>query len=1561
MKESIKVKIKKSLKENEIELVRRTKANYTHEVLEDHNIQEITLWKIPQNKIIRYYIGNIFSFGITYIIAKKNPKYFIKFCCLPCSIKEVDYFLVKDIYDTYKICPKETKRIVQSQNGLNDDLSLESVLNTNNTNNQIIGFGYNTKFYEYNETMNKIVPNYFNLSLLSNKRIYQLFIEGHTTQIRAKKFLERYGKNICKFDYRLLNYYFMKAELFLLIMGIALAGIEMYCGSQAYFYFLTAFIIIIFIYQYISNRNFSLECDETLEPANKQLKVKRRYMSQQENKDYCYINFVDLIPGDLIYLTKGDEVPCDGIILEGECLIGNSMVNGSINEMFKKALDNNSFNFDYEINNPSILFHGSKIIKTYSKLENNSILLLAINTGSNTYKANQLSNIRYLFKRNKSYNEIYSKFCGKKNTLFFHGLSLFLLGSAISLIIFFLKYKEGFNMRIIDLILNILSRSFFPSFHVVSSGIIFIGAIYLANDNIKCFDKSRLLYAGGVNTIFFDKTGTLSEKNLEIGGFFPMTLAQNNYELNMKFYNINQIKDLNGNLIDYYTEYQKNEENLEGKCESDELIQERNIKMFPKKLMVLFLECMASCNTLEKKNNQIAGNEIEKEIFTHIKWEIKPNYAKEEAKDFLNSNNKLKKVEEKEMIDEDDNEYKNLERKTINSKPDIIYEDDGKIKINDENINIYPNSYYKITEGKILENKKKSNIAKKLNQNINNPNKLIFTEQIDLSSKEETTPDISEEIPKDKIPKRDLLKPKEKVYFLKIFRRFIKTGTIYSSSLAYNALTDTVNFFIKGPPEEILPFCNQSFLPKDIYRIINYYRKNGFINLILAGKELDSKEDEILMTEDQYKDDLIFYGLIILKNKLKKETKPVIQELKKLNCDLILNTGDNIYNSLAVGYESGIITEKNIFHININKFTQKLMISSFNDFSKSEMIKNDKLTLRNNDKISFLKNKVQNFKPFSVRKISDLLVNKLFQKIKKEDTFENKKNSNNFFSGKESPLGLNPVTPNKTLFKSLRLPLKDINNFKTMQKPVLGFIKESSNESRTKNKTRNNKSDKKLEQKNDGLNSFNQSISINSKNELIDKSINKASIIHNNNDIDIRGSLNNQRNHNSIHIPQEASKQIDSRNLNKVRTSTIFPPSSDYSKNATQSISNKSIHILNKVESPKTTKFPNNFIHFNNQISTEYFPSKLKQMRSECIYCVSGKALRYIYLNRHNPELRKLELPILLNHIKKFGKVFYEMHSKDKSLLIDIFRKMPNKITCMIGDGQNDLDAMMTAHVGINLNKPVNKNTVLCHFHPTDGSLFCIAKIIRYGRVIYENVYLLGVSSFLCALNIVATMVILYYYNIKFVKVELDFMSCNYFILSIIAFTVKPDISLESCLLFHNPSLMKQFFMIISISNVILNAGFTTLFIKFYSKNEELDREKRYNIFGTYIYFMCYIQILGMIYSINSINFYRINHRNNYLYWILMVILIFFVSFIFCIFGYSIHPVLDGILEFEYNPKNVDTFDDKNKLISFCIFIGNIFCFYFFVVIMHFVYNKKAKNEYNKKNNILIGTNKKQD
>ena len=87
----------------------------------------------------------------------------------------------------------------------------------------------------------------------------------------------------------------------------------------------------------------------------------------EENNDYCYINNIDLLPGDLIYLKKDENVPCDGIILEGECLVDLSNVNGSISELKKKELDNNSNQFNYRANKNSILYHGSKILRTFSQ------------------------------------------------------------------------------------------------------------------------------------------------------------------------------------------------------------------------------------------------------------------------------------------------------------------------------------------------------------------------------------------------------------------------------------------------------------------------------------------------------------------------------------------------------------------------------------------------------------------------------------------------------------------------------------------------------------------------------------------------------------------------------------------------------------------------------------------------------------------------------------------------------------------------------------------------------------------------------------------------------------------------------------------------------------------------------------------------------------------------------------------------------------------------------------------------------------------------------------------
>ena len=769
-------------------------------------------------------------------------------------------------------------------------------------------------------------------------------------------------------------------------------------------------------------------------------------------------------------------------------------------------------------------------------------------------------------------------------------------------------------------------------------------------------------------------------------------------------------------------------------------------------------------------------------------------------------------------------------------------------------------------------------------------------------------------------------------YKLRVYKRFIKIGTLYSSAIVYNPIMKALHFMTKGPPEKILPCCNYSSLPKNINKIIASSRKNGYINLILAYKIINEYNYDKAMGEDFYMFNLYFCGIIILKNKLKKNIKLVIQQLKNIECDLILNTGDNIYNSLSACYESGITSCKNIYVFDLNKISKKITVNDFNDILRNIPAKTNNNNL---DKVSsnIYRKKKTNMRMISSRK-NNFFSNKL-EKINSNIGKENNKKIEVFNSKTKLP------NPNYT-DKIKNLAGKgDIPSLKLDQMVNNNYLNTN-----IKNKIKNyGKSD----EKNSNLDS--QIQSINSKNELIEKSINENQSENNSNNLNLitttnkSNTINNQSFSSSIKKGQNPIKSRASAVLSHLNKSIL-------SQNEERQINRKQFdnsirrketknvsHLINNIEN-------NNYnFNYNNKIkiNIDYTPSKLKFMRNDCVYCVSGRALRFIYENRTKPEFKKYEFPILLNHIKKFGKIFYEMKSKDKSFLIDYYRNLPNKITCMVGDGQNDIDAIMSSHVGINIKPPINGNTLLCHFHPVDGNLFCIEKIIRAGRVTFENIYLLAVSSFLCAIVLISYIISLTYYNIDLNNNQFDFISCNYFFLSILAFTVKPDTSIKSSPLFHDSSLYKKFYMIIGVICLIINFGYEYLFTIIFTFNKENEEDHSKHIFATYFHFFCYFQIIGIIFSINSINFYRISHRNNYLFCIVLIAIIFALSFLFLICEYSFHPFLYNALIFEYSSKNVDTFDDKNKLLCFIIYIGNFITYFFFVFILYSIFYKKAK------------------
>lgn len=68
-----------------------------------------------------------------------------------------------------------------------------------------------------------------------------------------------------------------------------------------------------------------------------------------------------------------------------------------------------------------------KIVKIFSKFNNGFISVLCINTGPNTFKANQYTNILYKLERKKEYNETYNFFGHRKKYIFIYMILVFFL------------------------------------------------------------------------------------------------------------------------------------------------------------------------------------------------------------------------------------------------------------------------------------------------------------------------------------------------------------------------------------------------------------------------------------------------------------------------------------------------------------------------------------------------------------------------------------------------------------------------------------------------------------------------------------------------------------------------------------------------------------------------------------------------------------------------------------------------------------------------------------------------------------------------------------------------------------------------------------------------------------------------------------------------------------------------------------------------------------------------------------------------------------------------------
>ena len=104
-----------------------------------------------------------------------------------------------------------------------------------------------------------------------------------------------------------------------------------------------------------------------------------------------------------------------------------------------------------------------------------------------------------------------------------------------------------------------------------------------------------------------------------------------------------------------------------------------------------------------------------------------------------------------------------------------------------------------------------------------------------------------------------------------------------------------------------------------------------------------------------------------------------------------------------------------------------------------------------------------------------------------------------------------------------------------------------------------------------------------------------------------------------------------------------------------------------------------------------------------------------------------------MDEILQKCKIFFDMTSIDKTLLVDYYRESPNNIVCVIGQCESDVDSIISSDIGINLKNPKNMNMILSHYYSNKNDIICIKDIIMNGKVFYENSILLESISFVCS------------------------------------------------------------------------------------------------------------------------------------------------------------------------------------------------------------------------------------
>ncbi|KAK8375610.1 hypothetical protein O3P69_008426 [Scylla paramamosain] len=164
-------------------------------------------------------------------------------------------------------------------------------------------------------------------------------------------------------------------------------------------------------------------------------------------------------------------------------------------------------------------------------------------------------------------------------------------------------------------------------------------------------------------------------------------------------------------------------------------------------------------------------------------------------------------------------------------------------------------------------------------------------------------------------------------------------------------MNTSIEVFIKGAPERVATLCSPNTVPGLLEAAVGWYTHQGLRVLAVAGKTLEGHTwDQVkIQPREELEKNATFLGLVLLQNKLKVETPPVLATLHNAHLTPVMVTGDSLLTALSVAQQSGlvlpghqIIIVKAMMEASSSKAAQHLKVFYY-DADQTKSLKNQKL------------------------------------------------------------------------------------------------------------------------------------------------------------------------------------------------------------------------------------------------------------------------------------------------------------------------------------------------------------------------------------------------------------------------------------------------------------------------------------------------------------------------------------------------------------------------------------------------------------------------------------------